>query len=61
MQWKLFGPYEGDASEEDMGPELAIFYNQARFLVIEVGHQPIHKTIKPQPILPPRCAGTVLA
>lgn len=51
-EMKLPQIYEGVLNEdivmEDMEPELPIFCNQARLLVVHVGHQPIHKTLDPK-------------
>ena len=46
---------------EDMEPELAIFYNQARLPVVGLGHQPRYKTFALQPVLPARRAGAMVA
>ena len=44
-----------------MEPELAIFYNQARLLVVGLGHHPSHKIIDLQSVLPARHAGAMVA
>jgi hypothetical protein len=41
----------------DMKPELAISYNHPTLLVEGLGHQPSHKTLNLQFVLPARCAG----
>ena len=56
-QWKFPRINEGNSSEDlamdDMEPEPAIFYNQARPHEA-LGHQPNHKTLDPQFVLPTR-------
>ena len=42
---------------ENMEPDTAIFCNQIKFPVVEVGHQTSHKTEDPQYVLPAKCAG----
>lgn len=44
-----------------MEPELAISCNQAGLPVEGLGHQPSHKTLDPQFVLPTRCAGVKVA
>ena len=62
-QWKFPRINEGNSSEDlamdDMEPEPAIFYNQARPHEA-LGHQTNHKTLDPQFVLPTRCAGIKL-
>ena len=43
-------------SNGDMKQEMAIYCNQARLPMEGVGHQPSHKTLDPQFVMPTRCA-----
>ena len=38
-------------------PEVVIFYNKVRVLVVGLEHQSSHKTFDLQSVLPERCAG----